>query len=281
MCYSATLDANIREIVKDYVQKPVRVEIGQTSRPSDRVALRVYTVMQDQKLAQLDRMLNEEEGSFLVFSRTKHGAERIGRKLEKLGHKTATIHGDRTQSQRTSALKRFSDGNSRVLVATDVAARGIDVSHIAHVVNYDLPNGSDDFVHRIGRTGRAGAKGVATTFVTPLEKGDAKKLERELKISFEWREADKDLAKEERNRPIDLSNQPIDDLSALLAMETRSWKADGAQHPHHARQHGPHHPHGTADTGRSHAGKPRDGRSSGSSAKGGRGAGRPKRRRSN
>jgi ATP-dependent RNA helicase RhlE len=282
MCYSATLDANIREIVKDYVHEPVRVEIGQTSRPSDRVTLRVYTVMQDQKLAQLDRMLNEEEGSFLVFSRTKHGAERIGRKLEKLGHKTATIHGDRTQAQRTSALKKFSEGKSRVLVATDVAARGIDVSHIAHVVNYDLPNGSDDFVHRIGRTGRAGAKGVATTFVTPLEKGDAKKLERELKISFEWRVADKDLAKEERNRPIDLNSQPGDDLSALLAMETRSWKKDGAEHPHHARQHGSHHTHSSSDTGRSHAGKQqRDGRSSGSSASGGRSAGRRRRRRSN
>jgi len=281
MCYSATLDANIREIVKDYVQKPVRVEIGQTSRPSDRVALRVYTVMQDQKLAQLDRMLNEEEGTFLVFSRTKHGADRIGRKLEKLGHKTATIHGDRTQSQRTSALKSFSETKARVLVATDVAARGIDISHIAHVVNFDLPNGSDDFVHRIGRTGRAGAKGVATTFVTPLEKGDAKKLERELKISFEWRVADKDLAKEERNRPIDLSNQPMDDLSSLLAMETRSWKTGDAEH--HARQHGPHHTQGSSDAGhgRSHAGKQqRDGRSSGSSAGGGRSAGRRKRRRS-
>jgi ATP-dependent RNA helicase RhlE len=152
------------------------------------------------------------------------------------------------------------------------------------VVNFDLPNGSDDFVHRIGRTGRAGAKGVATTFVTPLEKSDAKKLERELKISFEWREADKDLAKEERNRPIDLSNQPIDDLSALLAMETRSWKADGAENPHHARQHGPQHPHGSSDAGhgRSHAGKQqRDGRSSGSSATGGRSAGRRRRKRSN
>jgi len=239
--------------------------------------------MQDQKLAQLDRMLNEEEGSFLVFSRTKHGAERIGRKLEKLGHKTATIHGDRTQSQRTSALKKFSESHARVLVATDVAARGIDVSHIAHVVNFDLPNGSDDFVHRIGRTGRAGAKGVATTFVTPLEKGDAKKLERELKISFEWLVADKDLAKEERNRPIDLNSQPGDDLSALLAMETRSWKKEGAQHEHHARQHAAHHPHGSSDAGhgRSHAGKQqRDGRSSGSSASGGRNAGRRKRRRS-
>ena len=189
MCYSATLDANIREIVKDYVQNPVRVEIGTTSRPSDRVELRVYTVMQDQKLAQLDKMLNEEEGTYLVFSRTKHGADRIGRKLEKLGHNVETIHGDRSQSQRTAALKAFSSGKCRILVATDVAARGIDVSHIAHVVNYDLPNGSDDFVHRIGRTGRAGAKGVATTFVTPLEKGDARKLERELKIKFNWHES--------------------------------------------------------------------------------------------
>src|ERR1700761_2465540 len=168
MCYSATLDANIREIVKDYVHEPVRVEIGQTSRPSDRVTLRVYTVMQDQKLAQLDRMLNEEEGTYLVFSRTKHGADRIGRKLEKLGHEVEVIHGDRSQSQRTAALKSFTQEKSRVLVATDVAARGLDVSHIAHVVNFDLPNGSDDFVHRIGRTGRAGASGVATTFITPL-----------------------------------------------------------------------------------------------------------------
>jgi ATP-dependent RNA helicase RhlE len=224
MCYSATLDANIREIVKDYVQNPVRVEIGLTSHPVDSVELRVYTVMQDQKLSQLDKMLNEEAGTYLVFSRTKHGADRIGRKLEKLGHEVEIIHGDRSQSQRTAALKSFATGRSRVLVATDVAARGIDISNIAHVINYDLPNGSDDFVHRIGRTGRAGAKGVASTFVTPLEKGDARKLERELKIKFEWNEADKNLAKEERNKPVDL-NKPSNDL---LQMETRSWKnADG------------------------------------------------------
>ncbi len=224
MCYSATLDANIRGIVRDYVHEPVRVEIGQTSKPSDRVTLRVVTVMQDQKLSQLDRMLTTEEGSYLVFSRTKHGADRIGKKLEKLGHKIEVIHGDRSQSQRTTALKRFSDGKVRILVATDVAARGIDVSHIAHVVNYDLPNASDDFVHRIGRTGRAGAKGIATTFVTPLEKRDARKLEQELKIQFEWLVADKDLPKEERNTPIDLGKQAPNDMGSLLAMETRSWK---------------------------------------------------------
>jgi ATP-dependent RNA helicase RhlE len=226
MCYSATLDANIREIVKDYVQDPVRVEIGSTSRPSDQVELRVYTVMQDQKLAQLDKMLHEEEGTYLVFSRTKHGADRIGRKLEKLGHQVEIIHGDRSQSQRTAALRNFATGHSRILVATDVAARGIDISHIAHVVNYDLPNGSDDFVHRIGRTGRAGARGVATTFVTPLEKSDALKLERELKIKFAWSEADKNLAKEERNKPIDIS-QAAHGLNELLQMETRSWKSSG------------------------------------------------------
>src|ERR1700760_1348647 len=205
MCYSATLDANIGEIVRDYVQKPVRVEIGNTSKPNERVELRAYMVMQDQKLGLLEKMLNEEAGTYLVFSRTKHGADRIGRKLEKLGHEVSIIHGDRSQSQRSAALKAFASGRSRILVATDVAARGIDISHIAHVVNYDLPGASDDFVHRIGRTGRASATGIATTFVMPQEKNDARKMERELKITFDWRVADKDLAKEERNAPVDLS----------------------------------------------------------------------------
>ncbi len=230
MCYSATLDANVREIVRDYVRNPVRIEIGQTSKPCDQVELRACTVMADQKLGLLDQMLREETGTFLVFSRTKHGAERIAKKLEKLGHDTDAIHGDRSQSQRTAALKGFSTGKHRVLVATDVAARGIDVQDIAHVVNYDLPNGSDDFVHRVGRTGRAGATGIATTFVMPQERSDARKMERELKVSFGWREADKNLEKEERNKPLDL-NKVTDNL---LALETRSWKSGDASAPNHA-----------------------------------------------
>jgi ATP-dependent RNA helicase RhlE len=227
MCYSATLDANIREIVRDYVKSPIRIEIGQTSKPSDQVELRVYTVMQDQKLGLLDQMLRQEEGTFLVFSRTKHGADRISKKLERLGHDADVIHGDRSQSQRTAALKGFQNGKHRVLVATDVAARGIDVQDIAHVVNYDLPNASDDFVHRIGRTGRAGAKGVATTFVMPQERHDARKLERELKIKFEWREADKNLEKEVRNQPLDTTAQGMD----LMQLETRSWKGNDPVSP--------------------------------------------------
>ncbi|MBW8749132.1 MAG: DEAD/DEAH box helicase [Acidobacteria bacterium] len=232
MCYSATLDANIEHVLSDYVKQPVRIKIGTTSKPTDRVTLRAIVVMQDQKQALLDQELNEHEGSFLVFSRTKHGADRISRKLQKLGHDATVIHGDRSQSQRTAALKSFSDGNHRVLVATDVAARGIDISHIAHVVNYDLPNASDDFVHRIGRTGRAGATGTATTYVMPQERQEAKKLERELGFAFKWIEADhKALEKEERNKPVDLGNLDLGNIDALLALENRSWKSDGAAAP--------------------------------------------------
>ena len=221
MCYSATLDANITEIVRDYVNKPVRIEIGTTSKPNERVELRAYVIMQDQKLGLLDKMLNEDAGTYLVFSRTKHGADRIGRKLEKLGHEVSIIHGDRSQSQRTAALKAFATGKSRILVATDVAARGIDISHIAHVVNYDLPGASDDFIHRIGRTGRASATGVATTFVMPQERSDARRMERELKITFDWRIADKDLMKEERNSPVDTGK-----AGDLMQLETRAWKTN-------------------------------------------------------
>ena len=270
MCYSATLDANISEIVKDYVQKPVRVQIGTTSKPSDRVELVVYTVMQDQKTGLLDQMLKEHQGTFLVFSRTKHGADRIAKKLEKLGHDADVIHGDRSQSQRTAALKGFTSGKHRVLVATDVAARGIDVQNIAHVVNYDLPNASDDFVHRIGRTGRAGAKGVATTFVMPQERSDARKLERELKIKFEWREADKNLEKEERNKPVDLNTATSNgDMSGLLAMETRSWKsgeaagAPAGDRPRSSRPSGGRGGFRGASSGRSGPGGSGGGRSSG------------------
>jgi ATP-dependent RNA helicase RhlE len=268
MCYSATLDANIREIVRDYVKDPIRVEIGQTSKPSDQVALRVYTVMQDQKLGLLDQMLKQEQGTFLVFSRTKHGADRISKKLERLGHDSDVIHGDRSQSQRTAALKGFQNGKHRVLVATDVAARGIDVQDIAHVVNYDLPNASDDFVHRIGRTGRAGAKGVATTFVMPQEKYEARKLERELKIKFEWREADKNLEKEVRNQPLDITAPGMD----LLQLETRAWKGNDSVTPTSTpnRNNGG---NGNGFRGRNRNGGFSGGRNSGGRGPGGRNSG--------
>ena len=271
MCYSATLDANITEIVRDYVQKPVRIEIGTTSKPSDRVELIVYTVMQDQKLGLLNQMLTKEEGTFLVFSRTKHGADRIAKKLEKLGHDAEVIHGDRSQSQRTAALKGFASGRHRILVATDVAARGIDVKDIAHVVNYDMPGAAEDFVHRIGRTGRAGKEGVATTFVMPQERSDARKMERELKIKFEWREADKNLEKEERNKPLDTGSAAGGDL---MALETRSWRTGDVSAQNQISSAAP--ARGAGGGFRSRSGSGGGGRpGSGGGFSGGRSAGRP------
>jgi ATP-dependent RNA helicase RhlE len=123
-------------------------------------------------------MLREETGSFLVFARTKHGADRLSKKLSRDGIKSAAIHGDRTQSQRSQALRGFQDGYYRVLVATDIAARGIHVEGISHVVNYDLPQVPEDFIHRVGRTGRAGAGGTASTFATRNERADVAHIER-------------------------------------------------------------------------------------------------------
>ena len=184
LCYSATLDAQIKEIVRDYQNNPVRIEIGSVLKPSENVELQTFEVEQDKKHELLEHLLNSEKGSFLVFVRTKHGADRVAKKLGRSGWSATQIHGDRSQSQRNSALRSFSEGRHRVLVATDVAARGIDVANVAHVINYDLPKLAEDFVHRVGRTGRASAKGVASTFAGPAERGELRKIERTLSVQM-------------------------------------------------------------------------------------------------
>jgi ATP-dependent RNA helicase RhlE len=182
--FSATMEMSVAHLVSDYVRNPVRVEVGSTSKPAEQVDLHVYEVEQSGKQARLESMLREEQGSFLVFARTKHGADRLAKRLAESGFKTAAIHGDRSQGQRNQALKGFQDGYYRVLVATDVAARGIHVENIAHVVNYDLPQQAEDFIHRVGRTGRAGARGCATTFATRIERGDIAKIERTIGLKL-------------------------------------------------------------------------------------------------
>jgi ATP-dependent RNA helicase RhlE len=184
LCYSATLDAQIKEIVRDYQNNPVRIEIGSVLKPSENVELQTFEVDQDKKHELLEHLLQKEKGSFLVFVRTKHGAARVAKKLSRSGWAATQIHGDRSQSQRNAALRSFSEGKHRVLVATDVAARGIDVKHVAHVVNYDMPKVAEDFVHRIGRTGRASSRGVASTFTIPSERKDLRKIERALSINM-------------------------------------------------------------------------------------------------
>jgi ATP-dependent RNA helicase RhlE len=184
MCYSATLSPQIKEVVRDYLRNPARIEIGSVLKPSENVALQTFEVPVDKKQELLEHLLDQNPGSFLVFVRTKHGADRVARRLARAGHAATQIHGDRSQSQRNAALKSFAQGHHRVLVATDVAARGIDVADVAHVVNYDMPREAEDFVHRIGRTGRASAKGVASTFTAPDEKHLLRKIEKMLSIQM-------------------------------------------------------------------------------------------------
>ncbi len=184
LCYSATLEGAVREVAHKYLANPVRVEIGSVLKPAENVELRTFEVEQNKKQELLEHLLDSERGSFLVFVRTKHGADRVARRLTRSGWSATQIHGDRTQSQRNSALRSFAERRHRVLVATDVAARGIDVADIAHVVNYDLPKMAEDFVHRVGRTGRASAHGVASTFASRSERGDLRKIERTLSIQM-------------------------------------------------------------------------------------------------
>lgn len=185
LCYSATLESPVTEVVRDYLRNPVRIEMGSVLKPAENVRLQTFEVTTDKKMPLLEHLLRSEKGSFLVFVRTKHGADRVAKKLSMSGWNATSIHGDRTQAQRSAALRSFTQGVHRVLVATDVAARGIDVAHIAHVVNYDMPKMAEDFVHRVGRTGRASKSGVASTFQAPEERGDLRRIERALKITME------------------------------------------------------------------------------------------------
>jgi ATP-dependent RNA helicase RhlE len=198
MFFSATIEKSVARLIDKYLNEPIRVAIGSTTKPADKIETRLYEVEQDRKLGLLHHLLETGEGSFLVFARTKRGAERLAKKLSGNGVKATAIHGDRSQNQRNMALKGFQSGQYRVLVATDVAARGIHVDNIAHVVNYDLPQRAEDFIHRIGRTGRAGLQGVASTFGTRGERRDVQNIERALKLKLTLKETPAGLAREEK-----------------------------------------------------------------------------------
>lgn len=179
---SATIETSVAHLIQAHLKNPVRIAIGSTTKPAEHIELHVYEVDQDRKLGLLEKMLKDADGSFLVFARTKHGADRLAKKLVRSGSTATAIHGNRTQSQRNMALRGFQEGSFRVLVATDVAARGVHVEGIAHVINYDLPQVPEDFIHRVGRTGRAGLRGTASTFSTKGERGEIRKIEKLLDL---------------------------------------------------------------------------------------------------
>lgn len=209
LCFSATLDPAVAHIVSDFVQNPLRVALGSTSKPAASVKLQAFEVASNQRLSLLLRLLEEEEGRSLVFVRTKRGADRLARQLDKKGFRADALHGDRSQSQRNAALARFQDGTVPILVATDVASRGIHVDEVAHVINYELPQLAEDLIHRVGRTGRIGNAGLASVFVTHQDRAEFRTLERTLGLKMERMSVDGDLAVEERSGPVIVHGAPV------------------------------------------------------------------------
>src|SRR5215472_10023719 len=178
LLFSATMAGEVAEFARRHLRNPTRVEVSRSGTAAERAEQRVYRVAQTEKPSLLLTLLAEDELSTLVFTRTKHRTDKLTRMLERAGHRVSRLHSNRSQSQRQQALDGFKRGRFRVLVATDIAARGIDVAEIGHVVNFDLPHVPEDYVHRIGRTARAAASGKASSFCGPEEAGLLRDIER-------------------------------------------------------------------------------------------------------
>ena len=184
LLFSATMPADLDALARAGLRNPAQVMVDRPATAAPRVTQTVHHTSHGEKTSLLLSLLADPGESVLVFTRTKHGADRLGRALEKVGHRVAVLHGDRRLSQRRTALEGFRRGTYRVLVATDIAARGIDVANIGHVINYDLPNTPEDYVHRIGRTGRMKASGRATSFVTAEDHYQFRAIEKLLGASI-------------------------------------------------------------------------------------------------
>ncbi len=177
MLFSATMPKQMAEIADSYLTDPVRVETAPPGKPAEKIDQCVHFVAQAAKSELLIEHLAQHRGELaLVFSRTKHGAERLSKALDRAGFATGSVHGNKSQGQRERALQAFRDGKLTVLVATDVAARGLDIPEVRHVYNYDLPNVPDNYVHRIGRTARAGRDGTAVAYCAPDEMAQLKAI---------------------------------------------------------------------------------------------------------
>jgi ATP-dependent RNA helicase RhlE len=198
LCFSATMEQSVASLVNDYMRDPVRVALGSVLKPSESVQLKAYEVRPGEKLDVLRQLLYAEKGQTLIFTRTKRGTERLTKELVRDGFAAAMIHGDRSQSQRNGALSGFQEGRFQMLVATDIASRGLHVDDVAHVINYDVPKMAEDFIHRVGRTGRAGLQGRASTLVAGAEVLELRQIERTLKLKIERLRTDAVMAEPQR-----------------------------------------------------------------------------------
>jgi ATP-dependent RNA helicase RhlE len=181
LLFSATMSSSIESLARSTMRQPQLVEVNPRGRAAQMVEQSAYSVSQENKTALLLDLLEREQEVFekvLIFTRTRRGSERLSHILKARNHKVNRIHADRSQPQREAALREFRDGRARVLVATDIAARGLDVEAVSHVINYDMPTAPEDYVHRVGRTGRAGKQGKAITIVTPVDELSMRAIER-------------------------------------------------------------------------------------------------------
>jgi len=179
--FSATMPPEIERLSREMLKDPIKIDVGRRPTPATGITAAVYPVAQNRKTSLLTLLLRSPNmNSVLVFTRTKHRAERLGEQLQSRGFSVAIIHGNRSQGQREQALDQFKDGKAQVMVATDIAARGLDIQDISHVINYDVPNTAEDYVHRIGRTGRAQAIGDAFTLVAYEEEAAMSEIEKSL-----------------------------------------------------------------------------------------------------
>lgn len=187
MLFSATMPDKIAQIACQYMQKPLRIEVAKPGTTADKIDQEVFIVTKEEKIGLLQRLLAQYKGTVLVFSRTKHGAKKIAQKIRQMGYTADEIHSNRSQSQRQNALKGFSTGKFRILVATDIASRGIDVKNIELVLNFDLPDQVEDYTHRIGRTGRAGKSGKAISFAVHDQRADILQIQKLINMTLPLR----------------------------------------------------------------------------------------------
>jgi len=199
LLFSATLPENILKISQKYLNNPERISVGSLSTPIEKIKQETFEITTDKKYHELINQLVERSGSILVFVKTKHGADKIVKRLKYDGHKADAIHGNLRQSKRDRVIRGFRNGNSRILVATDVAARGLDIPVIKHVINYDLPQVPEDYIHRIGRTGRAGKDGSALTFLTNSDRNMWRSIQKLIDPNFKtFQEIEKNRSKKNK-----------------------------------------------------------------------------------
>ena len=199
LMFSATMPNHIAEASRKYLNNPHKITIGKANEAAPEIDQQFIDIKEELKYTELDNQLNSKDGTAIVFVKTKRGADKLARNLKNNGHKAEAIHGDLNQSRRTKVLDAFRKGKTRILIATDVAARGLDVDHIKYVFNYDLPSCPEDYLHRIGRTGRAGAKGFAISFVCGADIIRKKAIERLISKGESTREVFKSSPRNQRS----------------------------------------------------------------------------------